>query len=312
MIIEKIIVGENTKYPLKGLLTLPDGIEGQVPAVVFVHGSGSSNMDEKIGKVTPFKDLAEGLAKHGVASIRYDKRSFSHGLKMLRDKNTLITVKEETIDDAIMATELLRQDSRIDCDNIFIIGHSMGGMLAPRIDAEGGNYRGLVLMAGTPRKLEEVMMEQTEEAMSSMGKLVKALAKKQTQKFNNMFDGLYDLSDEEAKKKKVGGGTTLYYFKEMGEHGVPDYLAALEKPMLIMQGEKDFQVKADKDFSAYQELLKGKQHVTFKLYENLNHAFVPSVYGKIAKAKQEYSIEQHIGENVTADIANWIMAVSVF
>ena len=73
-----------------------------------------------------------------------------------------------------------------------------------------------------------------------------------------------------------------------------------------MQGEKDFQVKADKDFGAYKELLKDRNNVTFKLYENLNHAFVPSVYGDIAKAKQEYNVEQHIGEEVIADIADWI------
>ena len=157
MIQEKIIVGEGSKYPLGGMLTLPDGAVGPVPAVVFVHGSGSSNMDEKVGKVTPFKDLAEGLARHGIASLRYDKRSFAHGMKMLRDKSTVITVKEETIDDAVLATELLKKDKRIDSERIFIVGHSMGAMLAPRIDAEGGNYRGLILMAGTLRKLEEVM-----------------------------------------------------------------------------------------------------------------------------------------------------------
>ena len=306
MIQEKIVVGEGTKYPLNGLLTLPDNTSEPVPAVVFVHGSGSSNMDEKVGKLTPFKDLAEGLAKHGIASVRYDKRSFAHALKLLRDKSVTITVKEETIEDAVLATELLRKDARIDPGKIFIVGHSMGAMLAPRIDAEGGNYRGLVLMAGTPRKLEEVMMEQTEEALSSMGKLAKALVRKQVEKLNRSFDGLYDLSDDEAKKKKMGGGTTLYYFKEMGKHAAPGYLESLEKPMLIMQGEKDVQVKVDRDFDAYRKLLKGKERVTFKLYENLNHAFVPAVYGSIAKAKQEFGIEQHIGENVIADIANWI------
>ena len=111
---------------------------------------------------------------------------------------------------------------------------------------------------------------------------------------------------KEAKKKKVGGGTTLYYFKEMGEHATPDYLAKTQKPMLIMQGEKDFQAKADKDFGAYKELLKDRDNVTFKLYKNLNHAFVPSVYGDIAKAKQEYNVEQHISEEVITDIADWI------
>ncbi len=310
MIRENIVVGKHTKYPLNGLLTLPDHMPRPVPAVVFVHGSGSSNMDEKVGKLTPFKDLADGLAGHGIASIRYDKRSFAHGWNMLRDKSGPLTVKEETIEDAILATEILRKDPRIDPNNIFIVGHSMGGMLAPRINAEGGNYRGLVLMAGTPRRLEEVLIEQNEELLSTMSGLMQRLARKQLQKLRDTFAGLYDLSEEEAKKQKVGGGTTLYYFKELGEHPVSDYLTDLQKPMLIMQGEKDFQVKADKDFSAYQALLKGKTNVTFRLYENLNHAFVPSVYGSIAKAKKEYAIEQHISETVIADIAHWILAVS--
>ena len=144
---EKIVIGEGTDYPLNGILTLPDGNEGPVPAVVMVHGSGSSNMDEKVMKLRPFRDLAEGLARHGIASIRYDKRSFVHARKMLKQ---CITVKEETIEDAVLAINLLKSDRRIDSDNIYILGHSMGAMLAPRIDAEGGDVKGLIMMAGTP------------------------------------------------------------------------------------------------------------------------------------------------------------------
>ena len=153
-------------------------------------------------------------------------------------------------------------------------------------------------------------MEQTREALAEMNPLLRKLAGMQTRKLTRLFDGLYDLTDEEARKKKVGGGTTLYYFKEMGEHPVADYLIPLEKPVLIMQGEKDFQVKADRDFPAYQNLLKDKPDVTFRLYEGLNHAFVPSVYGRISKAKKEYNVEQHIGEAVISDIAHWILAAS--
>ena len=74
--------------------------------------------------------------------------------------------------------------------------------------------------------------------------------------------------------------------------------------------QKDVQVKVDRDFAAYQELLGDKGAVTFKLYENLNHAFVPSVYGNIAKASAEYNVEQHIGEEVITDLASWILAAS--
>ena len=306
MIEERIIVGQGTKYPLKGLLTLPDDTTKPVPAVVFVHGSGASNMDEKVGKLTPFKDLARGLARHGIASVRYDKRSFAHGFKLLMDKSQDVTVKIETIDDAILATELLKKDSRIDSERVFIIGHSMGGMLAPRIDAEGGNYRGLIIMAGSPRKLEEIILDQNEAALRSTKGLVNLIVKKQVGKFATMFEGMYELSDEEAKKKKMGGGTTLYYFKEMGEHPASDYLTVCDKPILILQGEKDFQATAEKDFAAYKQLLDGKENVTFRLYENLSHAFVPSVYGNLMKAKQEYNVEQHISETVIGDIATWI------
>ena len=306
MMEERIVIGENTKYPLNGLLTLPADVATPVPAVVFVHGSGASNMDEKVGKLTPFKDLAQGLARYGIASVRYDKRSFAHGFKMLRDKDLEVTVKTETIDDAILATELLKKDSRIDPERVFIIGHSMGGMLSPRIDAEGGNYAGLIIMAGSPRKLEEIILDQNEAALRSTKGFVNWIVKKQVAKFAAMFDGMYELSDAEAKKKKMGGGTTLYYFKEMGEHAASAYLSSCEKPILIMQGEKDFQATAEKDFAAYKQLLAGRSNVTFRLYEDLSHAFVPSVYGDIMKAKQEYNVKQHISDEVIGDIASWI------
>ena len=84
MIEEKVVIGKGGEYPLNGILTLPDEAEGPAAAVVMVHGSGPSDMNEKIGGCTPFKDLAAGLAERGIASVRYDKRSFAHGRKMLR------------------------------------------------------------------------------------------------------------------------------------------------------------------------------------------------------------------------------------
>ena len=303
---ESIIVGKGTNYPLHGLLTLPDDTTKPVPAVVFVHGSGASNRDEKVGKLTPFKDLAEGLAAHGIASVRYDKRSFAYGRKMLKEKN--ITVKEETIEDAVRATQLLRKDGRIDRNRIFIVGHSMGAMLAPRIDAQGGNYCGLILMAGSPYKLEDIILRQNQQAMGGLNKLLQWIAAFQVKKLKKTFAGLYDLTDEEAKKRKFAGGTTLYYFKEMGEHPAPGFLKLTRKPLLILQGEKDFQASAAVDFTGYQTLLEGHDNATFKLYPGLNHAFVPALSDDINKARKEYAEERHIGDEVIGDIARWILA----
>lgn len=122
---EKIVLGAETKYPLNGILTFPNETNGLFPTVVLVHGSGPSNMDEKIGNNYPFKDLAEGLSEKGIAVLRYDKRTLVYGKEMKND--TGLSVKEETIDDAILASDFLQKDSRIDSNKIFIVGHSLGG-----------------------------------------------------------------------------------------------------------------------------------------------------------------------------------------
>ena len=299
---EKIVVGQDTEFPLNGLLTMPDETEGPVPAVVMVHGSGASDMDEKVMKLTPFRDLAEGLARHGIASIRYDKRTFVHARKMLKQT---ITMKEETIDDALLAIGILRSDPRIDPERIFILGHSMGAMLAPRIDSEGGDARGLIMMAGTPYRLEDIMVRQFKQAENS-GTFIKWIAALEDRIFSKKFDGLYAMSDEEAKKKKFAGGTTLYYFKEAGQKTAADYLLQSDKPVFIMQGGKDFQVLADDDFLKFKELLAKRNNTYYKLYPQLNHVFVDAIYDDISKAAKEYNIERHIGEEVISDISSFI------
>ena len=278
---EKIIVGEGTPYPLNGLLTFPDGMTGPVPAAVFVHGSGPSNMDEKVMKLTPFRDLAGGLAGHGIASLRYDKRTFVHARRMIKGHRT-VTVWEETVEDALLAVELLKKDRRIDPERIFLLGHSMGAMLAPRIDAEGADVRGLILMAGTPYRLEEKF-------------------------YSKRFRDLYGMSDDEAKKKKFAGNLTLYYFKEMGRKTAADYLLESGKPALILQGGRDFQVLAEEDFREFRRLLAGRDNVSFRLYPELNHVFVKAIYDDILKASKDYRVERHIGDEVIGDIARFIL-----
>ena len=303
---EKIILGQGSRFPLKGMLTLPDG-DGPFPAVVLVHGSGSSNMDEKVGKLTPFKDIALGLADRGIASVRYDKRSYAHGLKMVLDRKTVITAREETIDDALLAASLLRSDSRIGPDRVFLLGHSMGGMLAPRIECSGGDFRGLILLAGTPRRMEEVLADQIRQIMAAQPAFVQKLGAKKTEGLLGSFEGLYDMTDDEARAKKLGGGTTLYYFKEMGQPTVEQWLEKTHKPMLVMQGEKDVQVKADVDFALYRSLLGDRENVTFRLYPGLNHCFVPARFDTITDAKKEFTPERHMGPQVLDDLADWIL-----
>ena len=298
---EKIIIGK--EFPLNGLLTIPDEGKAPYPAVVFVHGSGSSDMDSNVFKVRPFKDMAEGLAKLGVASIRYDKRTFVHHKCFKNDS----TVWEESIEDAIFAANMLRDDPRINPERIFIAGLSLGGHLAPRIDVEGGNFAGLIIMAGTPRRLEDVMRSQQKEFLEKSNPVIKFLAKGQVKKLQKKFDTIYTLSDEEAKKTPLfGKHIMMYYLKDMGKKQVREYLEDSTKPVLVMQGDKDFHVSVEDDFNEYKDILKNNPNAKFMLYPGLNHVFMPSVYGDVNKAKKEYSKPQHVVDYVIEDIAEWI------
>lgn len=302
---EKIIIGAETKYPLNGILSIPNETNGLFPAIVLVHGSGPANMDAEIGNNAPFKDLSEGLSKKGIAVLRYDKRTLVYGKEMRSD--TGLSVKEETIEDAILAADFLRQDSRIDAKKVFMIGHSLGGMLAPRIDAEGGDFAGIIIMGGSPRKFEEILIDQNNNVLNSLNKLLKMIAKKQIAALSSKFDNIYNLSDEEAKSTLVlGKYTRAYYFKEMGEHPSENYLNEFDKPVFILQGDKDFHISVEKDFGGYKKLWGDRLNITFKLYPNLNHLFMPSVYGEIRKSKKEYQIAQHVDQQVISDISDWI------
>jgi pimeloyl-ACP methyl ester carboxylesterase len=200
---------------------------------------------------------------------------------------------------------MLKSDPRIDKERIFILGHSMGAMLAPRIDSEGGDVKGLVMMAGTPYRLEDIFVRQLNQSLESRS-IMKLIARIEDRIFTKKFDNLYSMSDEEAKNKKFAGGTTLYYFKEMGRKTAADYLLENEKPVLIMQGGKDFQVLADDDYLKFKELLSDRRNTFFKLYPELNHIFVDAIYDDIGKVTKEYRTERHIGEEVTSDIADFI------
>ena len=306
MIKEHIIIGEESEWPLNGLLTIPEG-DGPYPAVVLVHGSGGSDMNSSVFNVKPFKDFADGLTKRNIACIRYDKRTFTHGKRMLKKLGGDFSVWHETIEDAILATNILKNDPRIDPNKVFIAGLSMGGMLAPRIDEEGGNYAGLIIMAGTPRRLEEVMKSQSEDFLNSASGIVKWIVKMQTKKLHPKFDKIYDLSDEKAKKKPIiGNHIKAFYLKDMGKRRVKEYLETSEKPILVMQGEADFHVSVEKDFNEYQRILKNNPNASFKLYPGLNHVFMPSVHGDIKKVKQEYSKPQNVADYVIDDIAAWV------
>ena len=181
-------------------------------------------------------------------------------------------------------------------------------MLAPRIDAEGGDVKGLIMMAGTPYRLEDIVLRQLKQAGRGRS-ILNWIVRMEYRFYRRKFQGLYEMTDEEAKKKKFAGNMTLYYFKEMGQKTAASYLLESSKPAFILQGGKDFQVLAGRDYRMFKKLLAGRPNTSYKLYPDLNHIFVKGIYDDILKASKEYKVERHIPEEVIGDIAAFIRSV---
>lgn len=307
--IEQVTVVANPAYPLEGILTLPDDSNEKVPAVVFVHGSGPLDKDETIGANKLFRDLAEGLASKGIGSLRYDKRTNTHGKEVITELGGKLTVKEEIIEDAIMAIHMLKKDPRVYANRVFLIGHSQGGMLAPRIDAEGGDLAGLVLLAGTARTLEEVILNQNEDSIKQLEEAQQEIALKQVKELQDKFDAIDNMTEEMAQQTPLFASVYGWYLKEMKQHPVRDYFYQSKKPTFVMQGEQDVQVSVEKDFDRFREMLKDNPSASFKLYPGLNHLFMKAIYGTLKDIWQEYNIPQTVDSAVIEDIAQWILSV---
>jgi len=306
VISEGIIVGEGTDWELHGFLTLPRNADSKVPAVVLVHGSGPNDMDETIFDNKPFKDIAEHLSSNGIAVIRYNKRTLTYGFRMANVRG--LTVWEETIEDAILATEMLKADPRIDENRVFILGHSLGGMLAPRIHNDGGDYAGLILFAGSPRFLLDISGDQVMAVVyETEDEDEKAEILTIRQQMVEEFETILSLTDDEVKDTFFTHFENMgYYWLDLYKNPVAIDLEKVDVPILVMQPEDDVQVLTDVDFAMYKELLAGRQDVTFKLYPGLNHLFMPSTGRGISEIMDEYKIKANVDPLVLRDIVDWI------
>ncbi|HLF28266.1 MAG TPA: alpha/beta fold hydrolase [Anaerolineae bacterium] len=295
----EVIVGSG-EWQLPGVLTLPQGA-GPFPAIVLVHGSGPNDRDETIGPNKPFKDLAWGLASRGSAVLRYDKRT-----KVYPDKLTALegglTVKEEVIDDAIAAVDLLRQTDSIDPERIFVLGHSLGGMLVPRIAQADPAIAGLISLAGPTRPLEELVLEQTRYILSLNGQPSVA-EQQQLRAIEQQVEAIRALKpSDDIPADTVLLGAPPQYWLDLQGYDPAASGSALPRPMLILQGERDYQVTLV-DFQRWTEALSDRDDVTLKAYPDLNHLFIA---GTGQSTPDEYATSGHVAATVIEDIANWI------
>lgn len=283
------------EWQLPGTLTLPKGT-GPFAAIVLVHGSGPNDRDETLGPNRPFNDLAWGLASQGVAVLRYDKRTRVYAEKLADVKN--FTVKEETIDDAVAAAELLRQTPNIDPKRIFVLGHSLGGYLAPRIAQADAKIAGLIILAGPTRPLENAILEQIQYIASLSGSSVptSTIAELQTQ-----IGAVKALKPGDESKPPILN-IPVSYWLDLQNYKPTELASQISKPMLILQGERDYQVTMV-DFQNWKAALASRSDVQFKSYPDLYHLFIS---GRGQSTPQEYQKPGSVAAVVIDDIAAWV------
>ncbi|MDH7511927.1 MAG: alpha/beta fold hydrolase [Clostridiales bacterium] len=301
---EEVTVGSG-EWKLPGTLALPKG-EGPFPAVVLVHGSGPNDRDETLGPNKPFKDLAWGLATNGIAVLRYEKRTRVYGARLIADPkmSAVFTVKEETIDDALEAVRLLQETQGIDRKKIFVLGHSLGGMLIPRIALEGKdlNIAGFIIMAGLTRTWEETYLQQMTYLFSLDGQLSEE-DKKQLDEIRTNVAKIQALQESDRGSNERLLHAPPSYWLDLRGYYPPDVAVKIKKPMLILQGSRDYQVTTE-DFENWKKVLAGRPDVEFRLYPKLNHLFFE---GQGIPTPNEYlQVHGSVAADVIADIATFI------
>jgi dienelactone hydrolase len=287
------------RWKLPGTLTIPRG-KGPFPALILIHGSGPNDRDETIGPNKPFRDIAWGCASEGVAVLRYEKRTKYYGAILVKDDHSL-TVMEETIEDALEAARLLRTQEHIDEDMIFLLGHSLGGMLIPRIGLLDESLAGFIIMAGPTRKLEDIILQQTTYLALTDGELSEE-EKKNLDTLKDQAAMIKDPSLSPDTPKKLLMGLSGAYWLDIRDYRCATTAAFISKPFFILQGARDYQVTLE-DFSGWQRTLGGRKNVEFTMYEKLNHLFMK---GEGKGTPQEYQIQGHVEREVIHDIVTWI------
>ncbi len=264
---------------LPGILTRPAQSDKQpVPVAILVHGSGPSNMDETVGPNKPFADLAQGLAKRGIAVIRYDKRTkvypdrFMPGMKGDYDS--------ETVDDALSAIALAKNMQGIDSSRVFIVGHSLGAMLAPRIAERARNVAGIICMAAPTLKLPDMMKNQLEYLGMSKDSIAQTIS-------------------------QLKASLPMGYLAFDDSYSPTATAKRLTLPMLLLQGGRDYQVTMD-DFARWKKVLAGHKNARFKAYPQLNHLFME---GKGKSTPDEYMQPGHVADGVINDISDFILSI---
>ncbi len=274
---ESDFVVVNGAHRLPGTLCLPDGDVRAM--VVFVHGSGPQDRDETLGPNRFFASLAHAFAAEGIASLRYDKRTFVE-----KRAGEGFTYREESVDDAVCAARLLHDAGYRD---IYIAGHSLGGHLVPLIMDDAREWAaGAVILSGNAFTLVECIRTQ-----------VKYLGKQQ---------GLSDALIQSSIDRMLAALPESYVTFDREYNAVQTAARVLKdnprQRWMVVQGGHDYQVTFA-DYSQWVMTL-GKR-ATFHYAPTLDHILRPL---PAMATPNDYAQEGEVSAEAIAAITAFILA----
>jgi alpha-beta hydrolase superfamily lysophospholipase len=216
------------------------------------------------------------------------------------------TVQQEFVDDAVAAVQLLARTPGVDSHHIYVLGHSEGGLVAPRIAQQDKQIAGLIIMAGPARPLPDILLDQY-TYLESRGSATAA----QVAKVKQEVAAIKALTPADSNKPGNLLGAPPSYWLDLAGYHPATVAQHLTLPMLILQGARDYQVTLT-DFNSWKTALSAHTNVQFHLYPNLYHLFIPVPPSSPAglATPSAYNVSGHVDSSVVRDIATWVKAVT--
>ncbi|GAB2584396.1 alpha/beta fold hydrolase [Dyella jejuensis] len=283
--------------PLPGTLVIPRA-KGPFPAVLLVAGSGPSDRDESVGPNKPLRDVADGLAAAGIASFRYDKRTYVYGAAMA---GKAMTVDDEVTDDALAALRVLARQPSIDPHRLYVLGHSLGAMMAPRIGQRDLQLAGIIMLAAPVTLGPDDIVRQLRYIAQLQGTPSAELDRRLASLTRACNTSVL------AGSAHASAGNCFHapdsYWLSTRDYDPVATAKQLHQPMLILQGDGDYQVTPQHDFSRWQAAFAHDSRVTLIAYPGLSHLFMPAGH---PPSPADYAKPAHMDARVIRDIAQWI------
>lgn len=321
------VVFVNTKdnIRLSGTLSLPNTNES-FPVAILISGNGRHKRNAEFGKHKPFLDISNYLTKNGIAVLRYDKRGVGQSTGNYDSANSFDFAK-----DVNAAIEYLLTRKEIKKNQIGLIGHSEGGLIAPIVASQSSNVSFIISLAGPSLSGDKVLLSQ-QKAIA----LAKGLNKSEIEKSQNLNRKAFEIvrlyNNEEVLKKKMTeyiekislndldipknmtfeeyvsaqvNGVLRPWMVNFLKYSPHKYIEKVKCPVLALNGSKDLQVLSNENLPEWKRVLEnaGNKNITTIEIQNLNHLFQTCKTG----LPEEYEkIDESFSIKVMEKMIHWI------